>query len=1146
MTNTELYINGILLDTARDLNVRLNRQILNPAELNTKDAQYSYSISLPPTPTNNRAFNYAQVEETKSKFNRIYSADLIINSVRIFRGSFRLSNIDKNGYKGNLYIPAQKSIKDIFGDVMLNANPEYRIPFSDFATSVNQYNASAADGPQIAIFPYVMYGVLAKIPLNKNENDYSARDLWDFTVRLGMQDLAPSINPLLMLRHIFEGAGYTLLGNAFDDRKLISLYMSYKNDLDYVQPWNYGQQAKIQISGTWSSRFNMRAGTDDIALERGVNQGSDPTGTVYACDFLDATNTKINILEDTGGNVLYKEVNDADNVTWVNGQIRIPASGFYKIRFNVSLHVYSLFAWRSTDPATNIQHIGDATQHSNNDFLNNLYELRLCRDRKDGDFGLDSPKMNNQYYYNNQPQNEVFDGDNIPKYFPPVSADGAINFVDLSQDHYHLLGFALGRNTDYATADSKQYVNPLDNAQGLNTLLASKPASSWQASENSVDPTRLAIKTPGYMKYGTIGDFDNEGDNPDTNIDYSAGPFVNGQILDNNGNPQAPAGGNLTDRIPGYYLSKLTGFMTYNPDWETTYYIDVRNWTGLTFSAVVSDNPDAAIVAMYDANYQYIGALYNGPEVGVTDPYTDAPITPVAACAFIRVSGMVANPMTINGTNAAADNVILHRFGIERYYTYTLNANAAYTGYAYVHNGAETAPMLVVPFVNGIAQFDTGFPSINGVLDLKLTIYLKTSDFDVNGTLTISRLITTGSENVIGWEQTNKYKIDLDNAPANYTRRGQYQDGTGLDITHYAQGEANAVVWLEAGELITIASVASEGRYRQNGQHSKYGWVSHEVDFYLSIQPFRIDPDWLKVSLSGNGTARMDWNDPANFDKDTINLVGFLSAGIKTDDFIDNFCKAFNLNLTQIDATTFSLDVKQSKSAVSNRYISLDGVASVTDRSNTPLGLPSLYKLGFTVDTDEEGYKESQDDGGGQFDTGVPDGDTVEQKSFFSYNWFKQITKTETPGNVVIPLPIISKSDIWDASVSYPDAMKKKYTDQALRFWYYDGLLNDLGATFQFNGAALNIAKVSNEIAGLSILNYKNHQFTILDNYFTLLINGASHYTEVSAYLTPLQYQALNGSIMAMFNGDLYYVAELSGYDPTGRNKTTIKLIRKI
>ena len=124
--------------------------------------------------------------------------------------------------------------------------------------------------------------------------------------------------------------------------------------------------------------------------------------------------------------------------------------------------------------------------------------------------------------------------------------------------------------------------------------------------------------------------------------------------------------------------------------------------------------------------------------------------------------------------------------------------------------------------------------------------------------------------------------------------------------------------------------------------------------------------------------------------------------------------------------------------------------------------------------------------------------------------------------------------------------MLERYTDLASRFFYYDGLLNDLGVDFSFGGSTIYIAKVSNELPGLSVLNYKNHSRTILDNYFTLLISGSSHYTEIEGYLTPAQYEAFNGSVMAVFNGDLYYVAEISGYDPSGRNKTKIKLIRKI
>lgn len=1040
MTIIELYINNRLCDIGRDFGVRLNRQLLNPGELNTKDAQYSYSITLPPTSNNHAIFNYANIEETANKFNREYKAELIINSVRVFVGLFRLSEVTRDKYKGNLYIPATKSIKDIFGELKLNENPEYRIEFKDFAEYVSYYNILAATGPQMAIFPYTLYGVLPKVPLNHDVNNYSPRNIWDDSVRIGMQDLAPSINPLLILKHIFNAQGYKLGGTAFDDERLARLYMSYKNDVDYVQPWNYGQHAKFRLTGSWASTYNKRTGASGRELERGVNQND----VYYSCDIFDANNTLVNIVEDSGGNVLYKTVNDANGRTWAQCQVRIPTSGFYKVQLNASLRVYDAHAWRSTDPVTGVQHVCNDTNNANNNMFNKMYEFRLLRDRGKGDFGISGAKLDGNLYYNNQPQNNRFatirdifgretvnpnfdDNTDIPKYFPQVNSDGQINFIDAAQDKNIVLGFAFGRRDG---ADGG-YQNPRDTGTTIAQVQAAKPALSWDTAVNDTVPTRLAIKSPGYWKYGRIGNFDNEDDNPNVNIDYSEGTKIVGKVLDEHGNPRNPEEGEIAD-----------------------------------------------------------------------------------------------------------SNIILSRFRLDRYFTYILKTptESNYTGYAFVHAGTAINERIKVEFVNGEALFNTSSFGVFGD-EPRLTLYLATANYNVDGTLTISKQIQPGSEDIIDWELSDKYKIDLNNAPLNYARRSNNLNG---------QGSANAVVWFNAGELVTLASVSEKGRYRQNGMHTTYGWTEHEVTYDLSIQPFRIDTDWLKVNYSGNGTAVMNWNDPVNFDVDSINLVGFLPADMKTDDFIDNFCKAFNLQLTQIDAATFELNVKQSKTAVSNLFINLDNLASVRDRSNTPLGLPSLYKLGFTVDVEEEGYVTTGDDGGGEYATGVTEEKVVEQKSSFSFNWFKNITKQQPGGNIVLPLAVISKHEVWTGELSYPDAMKKRYPNQALRFWYSDGLLNDTGASFDFNGKSLSIVKVSNELAGLSTLSYKNQRLTILDTYFTVLINGSSHYTEIEGYLTPTQYEALNGAILAMFNGDLYYVAELSGYDPTGRNKTKIKLIRKI
>ena len=895
MTIIELYINNRLCDVGRDFGVRLNRQLINPGELSIKDAQYSYSITLPPTSNNHTVFNHANIEETRDKFNREYKAELIINSVRVFMGLFRLSEITQDKYKGNLYIPTNKSIKDIFGELKLNENSEYRIEFKDFAEYISRYNVLATAASQMAIFPYTLYGVLSKIPAI--DGTYSNRGVWDSSVRVGMTDFAPSINPLLILKHIFKSKGYKLGGTAFYDERLTRLYMSYKNDTNYVQPWNYGRQAKIQVSGRWANRD-----IETARLEHGVFEVNEERGKVYVCDLFDCNNAVITKEVDPGNNVLLRKNRGEDGREWTQCQIRIPTSGYYKIRFEAGTK-FSTWDTTARDQYTGIRFVGTmapVTTHSDG-FSAAIIGVKVLRDWGTGDFGVSRCGIDGVLYKNNLPQNATYDVDNTPKYLPVYDSNtGMILFVDPAQNENYLAGFQWGKKLD-------SDVNPRDTLQGLSQINVAKTGASWDTSFSKSEYAKLAINNPrGYDKFIVV---DEENDTMD-------------------------------------------------------------------------------------------------------------------------------------------------------------------------------------------------------------------------------------------WEGSEKFKMTVNNSPVSYSRRGRFA-GENLKTETSAEGELNCVAWLNAGELLTVVDVVDESFLRASASN-RMGYKAHEVYFDLTLTPFRVEEDWLKVDAGGKGTENMNWNDGVNFDVDSINLVGFLPADMKTDDFIDNFCKAFNLCLSQIDTWTFSLDVKQTQVAVSNRFINLDNLVSIRDRSNTPLGLPSRYKLGFTVDTEEEGYVLTGDDGGGEFETGVTEEKVVEQKSNFSFNWFKNIIKQQTGGDVVLPLAIISKQEIWTDELAYFDAMKKRYPNQALRFWYLDGLLNDLGATFDFNGKSLSIAKVSNELPGLSILNYKDQRLTILSNYFTLIINGSSHYTEIEGYLMPDQYEALNGAILAMFNGDLYYVAEISGYDPTGRNKTKIKLIRKI
>lgn len=1143
---SELYINGIRVDLPTNFSVRLNRQLLAASALNTKDAQFSYSITLPSTETTNKALRHSGIEETRDKFNRIHTAELIIDGVRIFAGLFKLSSITDREFKGNLYLPAKRSVRDVFPDLVLADAPELRVPFEDFATSVTEANEAAEVEPQPAIYPLALYGLLNKSPLTKDGNAYSARNVFDDTVHLGMTDLPPSLNVLLLIRHLFESQGLAIDGTAFDDPKLVALYMSFSRDPEKGQPWNYGYHAKMSLNGTWDSRTNRR---DNAQFwERGIGQSSDPAGfAVYAVDLLDTTNGSVQVTEDTGANIINRLVEDSAGAEWSRTQIRIPVSGVYKIRLQASVKVNEETNWRHTDSATGVQHISGKSSQATNPFQNSGFEVKLLRDRKQGDFGLAGAKLDGRYYYDNQPQNVVFDQENIPKYFPQMNTLNApLNLIDVSQNRNFLLGahFGIGAQGGYypnaERGDVSVFLHPRDASDTWAARMAAKSATSWNVSDNTERPL-VALPSPGWQKYGRVGDFDNEGDNPDMDIDFSGADIHLAKILDHNGWPQTPVPGDFTNRTIGYHLHDITGALSPDVGTEVSDYIDIRIYVDLRFSATVSPNPVGAVVVFYDRDLQNIGFMLHAPTSGPPDVYVDEYIVAPPLAAYVRIAADIGT-LTIASGNSADENVIMYRFPLQRFYTYRLDAGEDIDAIVYVHQQVgPTPPVLRVPFVNGVAEFDTVWVGIPPEDVPVITMYLKTADYDIEDTLVISRKIEGESTQVIGWEATNRYNISVQNAPATFARRGQFV-GVPADAGYNGQTDMSAAIWLEAGELITVASVSAEGRYKREGMHSTYGLIQHRVDWSLSIQPFRTEKTWISVGLNGTGSRTMNWLDPVNFDTDSINLMGFLSDSVKVNDFIENFCKAFNLIITDEGAGRFSLDVKQSQRAVSSRSLDIDAKASLMDRSNTPLGLPSVYKIGFTVADDEQGYVLTGDDGGGTFNTGVVEGGTVEQTSTFSYNWYFELSKTQTGGPVILEVPIISKTDVWDPAMPYPEAMAKRYTNLPYRFWYFDG---QLAADFEFNGEPMALAKVSEDMPE-SILNYKNIDESILRNYFTLLIDGASHYTEVSLYLTPAEYTKLNGAMYVKYNSDLYYIAEIAGYDPTGRNKTTLKLIRKI
>lgn len=416
---------------------------------------------------------------------------------------------------------------------------------------------------------------------------------------------------------------------------------------------------------------------------------------------------------------------------------------------------------------------------------------------------------------------------------------------------------------------------------------------------------------------------------------------------------------------------------------------------------------------------------------------------------------------------------------------------------------------------------------------------------------------------------TDNYKLEINDAPENtISIASDFKSG---------KGEINLVVWLDVNTKLTPVCTSSLRKETIDGSLNEYYWADLSITYDLEIEPFKYTQDWLKVNSEGKNSGVMKWDVPSDFKAGQLDIVKFLPSNVKINDWVDNFSKAFNLELRQVNATEYELNTRKVRIGTeTSNIIDLDAKADLKQCSNQSLQLPYAYDLGFTIDKNEQGYWESMIkgeygepdintavDGGGIYYTQSPEEMKLQQKSSFSYNWYKKIIDKRN-GAKEIEVPIISDKEAWaDTIYDYGKYNSKRYFDKAQRFWYRDGEkclkidLSDQSSATQSgsgNGAAgqaadsIEVALVTNEYKSegkrLS-LNYKNDPNTIMTSYFLLLVDAGNSYTTVECYLTPEEYASIADS-WVRFNGDLYSVAEVDGFDPMCHRQATLKLIRKM
>lgn len=295
-----------------------------------------------------------------------------------------------------------------------------------------------------------------------------------------------------------------------------------------------------------------------------------------------------------------------------------------------------------------------------------------------------------------------------------------------------------------------------------------------------------------------------------------------------------------------------------------------------------------------------------------------------------------------------------------------------------------------------------------------------------------------------------------------------------------------------------------------------------------------------------------------------LNLGNFLNSKEKMSDFINNFIKTFNLQYNQIGKNVFINKNKLDMVTVRNE-VDIDDRVITSEGKASRIDYPGYMEVKWSISDDEAGayrsidtvehqgannWKDYIDTGSEkvQMDTtNESKSETVDSK--WSYTWYQDFTyydydrQTGTDNGHVATfrLPIIAKDE--DFITQSDKSMNKDGLSLKQRLWFRDQPVQEMLEMWDGSEAIVSIPV--NEYRGVT-LNFKNEKGSLLDTFFNVSPRTDSNYLTIECYLTPMEYIMLKNGAFTKFDDDLYIVSEIQGYDPSGSNKTELKLIKKV
>lgn len=366
-----------------------------------------------------------------------------------------------------------------------------------------------------------------------------------------------------------------------------------------------------------------------------------------------------------------------------------------------------------------------------------------------------------------------------------------------------------------------------------------------------------------------------------------------------------------------------------------------------------------------------------------------------------------------------------------------------------------------------------------------------------------------------------------------------------LEVTYNGlNGELYAMVYLEQNDKIEPVIIQRD----YDGQ--KYACTCH-ID--LTIEAISDKNRQELESQSAN------YNMPTEFPYQ-LNLFNFFNNEKKVSDWINSIITAYNLVLTQ-DGNNISID-KNKGIGLAKYAVELDDKCSSENATAEYIEYPRSMAVQYQISTEEWGFEQSvpsdhidEDDWEKYGDSGYTviqlSDDTYETsenniQTDFSYTWYDNFEYNIDSANTVnLFIPVIEESQYMADGYDYEESMQHDGYSLSQRFWFRQSPTQTDVTLASYGNERIQLTLPTNILNGVN-LSYKDTESSLLTNYFDAVPLLASNFVNVDAYISPLEYCDLKNGALVHFDDDLYYVSEISNYDPSSSEPTELKLVKKV